>query len=245
MAAEQIVPGLYAIPLGIVNAFYLDDPEGGVLIDTGFPKNADKILAALAGLSKKPGDIRHILLTHTHADHIGSAAALVKASGSARTYMHPLDAPIAEAGRGFRPMRPAPGLRNRLFAGFIHFRVHTLGMTVEPCHIDARVEDGAVLPLAGGITAVHAPGHCLGQLAFHWPRHGGVLFAADSCGNAPKLDWSIAYEDIAEGERSLHKLARLDFEVACFGHGKPILKNAATRFRKRWPEPADAARAPV
>ncbi len=234
MPAEQLVPGLHAISLGFVNAFYIDDPDGGVLIDTGLPKNASKILAALAALGRKPGDGRHLLLTHAHADHIGSAAALAKATG-ARTYMHPLDVPVAEAGGGFRPMRAAPGVTNHLVAALIRFRTNTLKMTVDPCPIDQRVEDGARLPLAGGITAVHAPGHCLGQLAFLWPRHGGVLFAADSAAHTGKLDWNIAYEDILEGERSLRKLAELPFSVACFGHGKPILRDAAGRFRERWP----------
>ncbi len=235
MPAEQIAPSLYLVPLGLVNAFFIDEPGDGVLIDTGFPGNTDKILSALKELGKQPSDVRHILLTHTHADHIGNAAALKKATG-ARTYMHPLDAPITEAGTGFRPMRPAPGSLNHVMTALIHFRISTLKMKVDPCPIDHRVEDGTVLPLAGGITAVHAPGHCLGQLAFLWPRHGGVLFAADSCGNASKLDWSVAYEDIAEGERSLRKLAKFDFQIACFGHGKPILKDAAARFRQRWPE---------
>ncbi len=36
MVAEQIVPGLYSIPLGFVNAFFIDEPGEGVLIDTGF-----------------------------------------------------------------------------------------------------------------------------------------------------------------------------------------------------------------
>ncbi len=233
MQAEQIVSGLYAISLGVVNAFFIDDPDGSVLIDTGFPGNAEKILSALKQLGKQPGDIKHLLLTHTHADHIGNAAALRKATG-ARTYMHPLDAPITEVGTGFRPMRGAPGLKNKLFASLIHFRVVTLKMHVEPCPIDERVEDGAMLPLAGGITAVHVPGHCLGQLAFYWPRHGGVLFAADSCGNMKELDYSIAYEDIEDGKRSLRKLARLDFQIACFGHGKVIRQDADRRFRKRW-----------
>ncbi len=151
--------------------------------------------------------------------------------------MHPLDAPITEAGKGFRPMRPAPGLLNRAMTALVGFRINTMKMKVDPCAIDQRVEDGTVLPLAGGITATHAPGHCLGQLAFLWPRHGGVLFAAETCGNMSKLDWSVAYENIAEGERSLQKLAKLDFQTACFGHGKPILKDAAARFRQRWSSP--------
>ncbi len=230
---EQILPSLHRLPLGIVNAFYIDDPSGGILIDTGFPGNAGKILAALASLGKRPADVRHLLLTHAHADHIGSSAALRKTTG-ARTYMHPLDTPITEAGAGFRPMGPAPGLKNRLFAALVHFRIVVLKMKIEGCPVDESIEDGAELPIAGGITAVHAPGHCLGQVAFLWRAHGGVLFAADSCANEKGLDWSIAYEDLEQGKRSLRKLAGLGFANACFGHGKPILGNAAARFQQRW-----------
>ncbi len=230
---EQIVPGLYQIPLGVVNAFYIDEPDGGVLIDTGFAGNAEKILGALRELGRQPSDVKHLLLTHTHADHIGNAAALRKATG-AQTYMHPLDAPITEAGRGFRPMKAAPGLLNHVFAGLVHFRIVTLKMHVEPCPVDRRIGDGEMLPFAGGITALHAPGHCAGQLCFLWQRHGGVLLAADSCGHEKELAYSIAYEDIEQGRRTLRKLAGLDFETAVFGHGKPIRTNAAAQFRARW-----------
>ena len=48
------------------------------------------------------------------------------------------------------------------------------------------------------------------------------------------LDYSIAYEDIEEGKRSLCKLAELEFNTAVFGHGKPIRENAAAQFRARW-----------
>jgi len=37
-----------------------------------------------------------------------------------------------------------------------------------------------------------------------------------------------------EGKRSLAKLASLDFEVACFGHGKPIKQGADKRFRDKF-----------
>ena len=233
MAAEQIVPGLYQVPLGLVNAYYIDEPGEGILIDTGFPGNANKIVGALRKLGRQPSDVKHLLLTHTHADHIGNAAALRKATG-ARTYMHPLDASITERGTGFRPMKAAPGLLNRLFTGLVSFRINVLKMHVEPCEIDQRVGDGEMLSLAGGITAVHAPGHCLGQLCFLWQRHGGVLIAADTCGNVEGLDYSIAYEDIEGGKRTLRRLAGLEFQTAVFGHGKPLRESAAAQFRQRW-----------
>ena len=90
------------------------------------------------------------------------------------------------------------------------------------------------MPFAGGLTAIHVPGHCAGQLAYLWPQHGNVLFAADSCSNMMGLGWSLGYEDFDEGKRSLKELAALDFRVACLGHGNAILQGAAGKFKEKW-----------
>ncbi len=230
--AKQIVPGLHSISLGGVNAFFLDAPEGGILIDTGFPGKADVLLKALAEIGKQPADIRHILLTHTHPDHIGSAAALRRAT-DAPTYAHPIDAPLVRAGTGWPKLTPAPGLLSKVIVALIH-----PPMQVEPCPVDHEINDGDHLPLAGGLTVFHTPGHRAGQVCFLWTAPGPdsktVLFAADACMNEFGLGLTIAYEDLALGKQTLRKLSALDFQVACFGHGKAILKDADTRFRDKF-----------
>ena len=228
MTVTSIADGLHLIPVGTVNVFLIDAPDGLVLIDTGLPNSADAILGAMQSLGKAPADLRHIVLTHAHPDHIGSLAALVRATG-AETWMHPLDAPIAERGSGFRPMKPAPELLKALmFLLFVRSNA-----TVEPARIDHLVEDGDILPIAGGLTVIHVPGHCAGQVAL-LSRDRGVLFAADACANLLGLGGPIGYEDLEEGRRSQRKLAGFDFQTACFGHGKAILANAANRFRQTW-----------
>jgi len=228
MTAKKLVDGLYRIP-GLANTYLIDAPEGLVLIDTGFPNGAEKILAAIRQLGRAPSDLRHIIATHAHLDHIGSLAAIARETG-ARTYMHPLDAPIAERGSGFRPLKqPAPGLLPGLL-----FKVFARrNPTVEPCRIDQTVVDGEVLPLAGGLQVIHVPGHCAGQIALLWIERR-VLFTGDACTNILGLGPPIGYEDQAEGERSQRKLAGLEFEIACFGHGPPVLESAGTKFRARW-----------
>jgi len=228
MAATQIVPGLYAIPVGPVNTFLLESPDGCTLIDSGLPGSAEKILQAIRELGKKPKDIRHIVLTHAHPDHIGGLAALKKATG-AEAYMHAVDAPIAEAGQGFRPMKPAPGFKTGLL-----FRLFVRMRPVEGAPIEHHIDDGQELPLARDLRVIHVPGHCAGQIALLWRSHGGVLFAADACSNMMGLGWSLGYEDFEEGKRSLRKLSALDFDVACFGHGKAIAHNAARKFKEKW-----------
>jgi glyoxylase-like metal-dependent hydrolase (beta-lactamase superfamily II) len=229
MITRQIVNGLYVIPTGSVNTFLIDDPKGCVLIDTGFPCSEDKIFEALQELKKPPESLRHIVLTHAHPDHIGSSAALKQATG-AQTYMHPLDAPIARLGTGFRPLHPAPGVASKIMFKLFMRPIDN----VEPTNIDHEIEDGETLPIAGGLRVIHVPGHCAGQIALLWPRHGGVLFAADSCMHLMGLGLTIAYEDVALGRRSLQRLAGLEFQVATFGHGRSILRNASSRFKEQW-----------
>lgn len=230
MAAKQIVPGVYAIPLGGVNAFLIDEPDNLTLIDTGMPGSAAKILQAVRDIGRQPADVRHILVTHCHLDHTGSLAELKQATG-APAYMHPTDATMVRGGQTMRPMTPAPGLiRYLVFHLFMRFTP----ATISPVTVEYEVNDGTELPLAGGIKAIHAPGHCAGQLVFLWPRHGGVLFAADTAGNMTGLGFSLIYEDLAEGKRSLAKIAGLEFEVACFGHGSAIVGGAANRFKQKF-----------
>ena len=216
MSATLIARGLYVIPVGPVNTFLLESSNGDTLIDAGLPGSADKVLLAVRELGKQPRNIRHILLTHAHADHIGSLAALKKATG-ADAYMHPADAPIVTSGTGFRPMQAAPGLLTGLM-----FRLFVRPpLSVEAASIEHQVEDGDTLPLAvRSLLAIHAPGHCAGQLAFLWPEHGGVLFAADACSNMMGLGWSLGYEDLEEGKRSLKKLAQPTSRLPASAMGK-------------------------
>jgi glyoxylase-like metal-dependent hydrolase (beta-lactamase superfamily II) len=70
--------------LTIANVHLIDGPKP-VVVDTGAPGSAPKILAALARQGFAPTDVALILLTHAHSDHAGSAAALRQAT----------DAPVA------------------------------------------------------------------------------------------------------------------------------------------------------
>ena len=75
---------------------------------------------AIRALGRSLSQLKHLIFTHGHPDHIGSAAAIVRETG-AKTYMHPLDIPMAESGGAFRPMRPGPGLIGLLCPVFFHF----------------------------------------------------------------------------------------------------------------------------
>jgi len=229
MSVKQIVSGLYAIPLGPVNAFLID-ADGLTLIDTGYAKSAEKILAAVQAIGRQPTDIRHILVTHCHPDHAGGLAALKQITGAPAS-MHPADAAVVRTGKVPPHLKPAPGLLNNiLFRIFIGFG----SAEYDAAEIEHEVHDGDELAITGGIRAIHVPGHCAGHLAFLWPEHGGVLFAADAASNMLGLGYSLGYENLEEGKRSLAKIAALDFDIACFAHGKTIVQGASTKFKQKW-----------
>jgi glyoxylase-like metal-dependent hydrolase (beta-lactamase superfamily II) len=169
-----------------------------------------------------------LIFTHGHPDHIGSAAAIVRETG-AKTYMHPLDIPIAESGGPFRPMRPAPGLLGQVLCRLFFNPEERM----EPVAIDESLTPGEMLPIAGGFDVIHTPGHCAGHVALLWrPRH--MLFAGDVCTNLIGLGDPVGFESLDEGRASQRKLARLSFDAVGFGHGKPIARDAAAQFRYKW-----------
>jgi len=156
---EEIVPGLYAIPLGGANAFLIDSDEL-TLVDTGVMNSADKILEAVQAIGRMSSDVRHILVTHCHPDHAGSLAELKRRTG-ASAYMHPVDAAITRTGKLTPDLKPSPGMEE-LFREYIGFD----GAKYDAAEVEPEVHDGEELPIAGGIRAVHVPGHSARQLAF-------------------------------------------------------------------------------
>ena len=229
MHFKSVTRSVKSLNLGICNCFLLRGTFGYAIVDTGLAKHGDTILKAIADEGLAPKQIKYILLTHAHKDHAGSAAELRNATG-AKVVSHALDAEIIESGVHQRPMTPAPGILNRiLFQLFVKDLLPVPRTTV-----DRHVGDGEVMDDLDGLLVIHTPGHCAGQVAFLWPREGGVLFVGDAAANTLGLRLSISYEDLALGKRTLAKLAALPFSAALFGHGRTITSGAAQKFARKW-----------
>jgi glyoxylase-like metal-dependent hydrolase (beta-lactamase superfamily II) len=228
MALKRVLGGVYMVPMGMANAFLIDGDDGLTLIDAGFPGKEAVVFGAIRRLGRSPRQLKHLIFTHGHPDHIGSAAAIVQKTG-ATTYMHPLDIPMAESGGPFRPLTPAPGLlRQALCRLFFHPEER-----LDPVAIDQPLTDGETLAIAGGFEVIHVPGHCAGQVALLW-HPGRMLFAGDVCMNVMGLGDPLGFENLKEGHASQRKLASLSFEAVGFGHGAPIAHDGSSHFRKKW-----------
>src|SRR5260370_18284076 len=89
---RKVAEGVYRIPARAANTYLVEASKDLVLVDSGLPGSEKRILKAIAKLGRKPSDLKLVLLTHRHLDHIGIAAALKKHTG-AKLASHPFAKP--------------------------------------------------------------------------------------------------------------------------------------------------------
>ncbi len=233
MPISEVVPGIQRMWFpGIDNNAFLiaGDPASDepTLVDVGPPGGLAQIASAVRRTGLAPRGVGHVAVTHHHTDHTGSLARVAAATG-ATVYAGAADSGIVREGAE-RPRGSAHGPLGRLMLALP--RGSSLA---DPAAVHVEVADGQEIPAAGGLRCLHTPGHTRGHVSYLLPgRAGGVLFVGDAAANMLHwLDLAPLNEDLAAARASFARLAELEYEVACFGHGSPIRHRAAARFRRR------------
>jgi glyoxylase-like metal-dependent hydrolase (beta-lactamase superfamily II) len=222
----ELISGVHVIDCGIVQAYLYQEADRLTLIDTGLSTQAGLILDAVSAMGRRPADLRQIVLTHSHADHTGSLAELVERTG-AQVIAHELDASVV---RGDAP-EPPPVLSDieRPFA--------EAALKATPpaphCHVDREVIDGDEIDVDGDSVVVHVPGHTAGSIAVYVPKRK-LLFSGDAAARLPdgNVIVGVFNVDTVLARQSFRRLASLDIEAVCFGHGAPMDRDASVAFRR-------------
>ncbi|MGW5360115.1 MBL fold metallo-hydrolase [Actinopolymorpha pittospori] len=233
-AIVQVTAGVHIVHGSNTNWVVLADGDDVTLIDTGYPGDRAALLESLAALGHRPEAVRAVLVTHAHADHLGSVEYLSATFGTP-VYMH--EAEVPHARREFLDQVSvgeilANAWRPRVLPWALH-AVRSGGLT------DVRVSSPQAFPgpgpldLPGWPVPVHTPGHTAGHCVYHLPD-AGLLISGDALvsGHAatgqrgPQLLPVMFDRDRAETRESLRIIEELDADTLLPGHG-PLHRGSA------------------
>lgn len=135
-----------------ISAVLIVGDDGLVLIDTGTQKGSEAVEANIARLGFTMSDVKALLVSHEHYDHVGGMARLQKLSG-APVFAGWGASPVIRSGKD-DPRDPQHGLHDPM----------------EPVTGEVRsVRDGETGILAGvAITGIATPGHTIGAMSWSW-----------------------------------------------------------------------------
>jgi glyoxylase-like metal-dependent hydrolase (beta-lactamase superfamily II) len=218
MDSVDVTPNLTMLQVNGWQLYAWRDGESVTLIDTGSPGSGTEILSALP-------NVERIVVTHGHVDHTGSAAELHDVT----------NAPVFAGAGDAAAIRGEAAIPPPVFEDWeipIYERVSVgLPDAAPPVPVVHELHDGDVLDFGGGAEILSIPGHTEGSIAIHLPQHG-VLFTGDTIANVGSVMLGTFNQDRARTVASFQRLARLDVDTACFGHGEPIASGAGRRIRE-------------
>ena len=216
----EILPGIHTLPGVRWSRAYLIVGDTLALVDAGLPWNSGRILKYIRKIGREPEELSHILVTHAHPDHTGSASRVARKTG-AQIVAHNADTKR----RGNGPSLSYMGLFGSLPIPLPFFERTTVA---------TLVNEGDVLPIAGGVRVIHTPGHTPGSVCY-LEEGTGALFSGDTIfSDGQRISRSVPFPGYdAEAYRaSLERLATLDFEAVCGGHGAPLKSGGAKKLQE-------------
>jgi glyoxylase-like metal-dependent hydrolase (beta-lactamase superfamily II) len=226
MSTQQLAIGIWRVPTSRGdrdNAFLVDGDDGLTLVDVGWASAPSVLLGSLAELGRKLIDVRRILITHAHPDHVRGLAEFRRHVPDAHVLMHFDDAAWLRGGRV-----PRGGRHGAL--GDVLDAVPLLHWTpVEP---DGELIDGAVVDGSDGLRVIHTPGHSPGHVALlHEPTR--TLLTGDAIfnrGRQPAQAPTMLAHDPATAAHSV-QLLPVDVTAVGFAHGAPLRGDQVAHYQ--------------
>ena len=231
----RIRDGLHRLGSGMVNVYLLEDAGEITMIDAGMPGQHGELERELALMGRTLADIRAVVLTHAHNDHMGMADR-IRRERHVPVHVHGADAALA---RGEVP-NPARGLgptRIRPLLAFLWYGLRRGGLRRPTVAEVATFGDGATLDVPGSPRVVLVPGHTPGSAALHVPGRG-LLFVGDAFATLAVTTGRTGPQfapftaDEATALVSLDRLVDLPAEIALPGHGEPWTGGIADAVRQ-------------
>ena len=229
----RIASGIHRLGAGLVNSYLLEESGEVTIVDAGAPGYWNDLPNELAAMGRTFSDIRALVLTHAHIDHVGFAERLRREKG-VPVSVHELDAKIARGeakpqnqkmlGIGFAALR------------FIRFALAKGMLRATPILEVATFGDGATLDVPGAPRVIHVPGHSAGSAALYLAGRK-VLFVGDALATLNVLSGKTGPQlapfgsDFPRARESLRRIASIEADIVLPGHGEPWTRGMTEAVR--------------
>ncbi len=229
----KLTDSLFIIPgqdemIPDAHVYVLGAPGSGdfTLVDAGLMGKGSYKIGSLVDAGITLTDVKRVIMTHTHLDHIGCVPELMKEIPALELWVHTKEAEPLESGDertvyGMDMFKQMCQMQYRLKDGAFAFKVHR------------KLEDKEELPIGGATwTVLHIPGHSPGGIALYDAKNGILV-----PGDVVYADYAIGRFDLhgASGpqlSRSLMQLAELPVSMLLPGHNQ-ILKKVPDGYIRR------------
>lgn len=203
----RVLDGIYYVGTNKIAQFLIESSAGLILLDSGFEASVPQLRENIATLGFRYSDIKLLLTSHAHIDHV-QAHALLRQQTGARVVASARDAQLIERG----------GKGDPLYDGVYAWT---------PCPVDWRVGDGEQVTLGSTTLTAHlTPGHTLGALTWTLQvKDGGraldvVFFPSANLNPGVRLLDHATYPGIVQDfERSFAIWKSLKCDVFLADHG--------------------------
>jgi glyoxylase-like metal-dependent hydrolase (beta-lactamase superfamily II) len=229
----KIAPAIHRIGEGLVNSYLLEEGGEITIVDAGAPGYWNDLPNVLAEMGRTFADVRALVLTHAHIDHVGFAERLRREKG-VPVSVHELDAKMARGeakpknqkmlGVGFAVLR------------FLRFALAKGMLRATPILEVATFGDGATLDVPGAPRVIHVPGHSEGSAALHLPARD-ALFIGDAFATLNVVSGKTGPQlapfgsDLPRARESLARLERFEAGFVLPGHGQPWTNGVGEAIR--------------
>jgi glyoxylase-like metal-dependent hydrolase (beta-lactamase superfamily II) len=220
----QIAPGIHRVGNNsIINSYLVEEAGQVTVVDAGVSGLYTNFPRELASMGRTIADVRALVLTHGHSDHIGFAERL-RNDRQVPVWIHEADAALARGeipnpSKGFGPTKIVP------LMGFLWYSVLRGGLRTRHLGEVSTFGDGATLEVPGSPRVILTSGHTPGSAALHLPSRNVLLigdafatYAVTTGARGPRIAPFTA--DAARALESLTRIEDVPADLVLPGHGE-------------------------